>query len=167
VVNEDLSVANYPGVWALGDCASIPAPGGTTHPATAQHAIRQGPILARNVVATLRGKPTVPFRYVSLGIMASLGARRGVAGLRGKYLLTGFPAWALWRTYYLLRLPGLDRQARVAFDWTLGLVFPRDIAELRVYSAAAEQRAARESGLNAMGRGTEGPAAPAGEVVGR
>jgi NADH dehydrogenase len=167
VVNEDLSVANYPGVWALGDCASIPAPGGTTHPATAQHAIRQGPVLARNLVATLRGKPTVPFRYVSLGIMASLGARRGVAGLRGKYLLTGFPAWALWRTYYLLRLPGLDRQARVAFDWTLGLVFPRDIAELRVYSAAAEQRAARESGLNAMGRGTEGPAAPAGEVVGR
>ena len=77
-------------------------------------------------------------------MMASLGARRGVAGLFGKYLVTGFPAWVIWRTYYLLRLPGLDRQLRVAIDWTLGLIFPRDIAELRVYSNAADARALRE-----------------------
>ncbi|MBD5635132.1 MAG: hypothetical protein IAI49_11700, partial [Candidatus Eremiobacteraeota bacterium] len=117
--------------------------------ATAQHAIREGPVLAANIAATLRGQPTKKFRYVSLGMMASLGARRGVAGLQGRFLLTGFLAWVLWRSYYLVRLPGLDRQARVAFDWSLGLIFPRDIAELRVYSRAAEQRAARESGLNA------------------
>ncbi len=99
-------------------------------------------------MATIRGKPTKPFVYTSLGMMASLGARRGVAGLQGKYLLKGFLAWVLWRSYYLARLPGLDRQARVAFDWSLGLLFPRDIAELRVYSHAAEQRAAREAGLH-------------------
>ena len=146
-VRDDFSVPSYPGVWAIGDCASIPAPDGSAVPATAQHAIREGPILAHNVVATLRGEPTKAFAYESLGIMASLGARRGVAGIQGKYLITGFLAWLLWRSYYLARLPGLDRQFRVAFDWTIGLLFPRDIAELRVYSKVAERRAAREGGL--------------------
>jgi NADH dehydrogenase len=146
-VRDDMSVPNHPGVWAIGDCASIPAPDGSLYPATAQHAIREGPTLAHNVVATLRGEPTKAFTYVSLGIMASLGARRGVAGIRGKYLVTGFVAWLLWRSYYLARLPGLDRQFRVAFDWTIGLIFPRDIAELRVYSQLAERRAAREGGI--------------------
>ncbi len=147
VVEPDLSVPQYPGVWALGDCASIAKADGSKYPATAQHAIREGPVLAANVVASLRGEPTKAFHYESFGMMASLGARRGVAGLRGKYLLTGFLAWLLWRTYYLLRLPGLDRQARVAFDWSLGLIFPRDIAELRVYSRGAQQRAEMDSGL--------------------
>jgi len=82
-----------------------------------------------------------------MGMMASLGARRGVAGLQGKFLITGFFAWLLWRSYYLVRLPGLDRQLRVAFDWTLGLIFPRDIAELRVYSRFAHDRAEREAGM--------------------
>ena len=62
-------------------------------------------------------------------------------------MLTGFLAWFLWRTYYLARLPGLDRQFRVAVDWTLGLIFPRDIAELRVYSKAAQIQAQRDSGM--------------------
>jgi NADH dehydrogenase len=144
--NEDFSVPNYPGVWALGDCASIPKADGSKYPATAQHAIREGPVLADNVIATLRGEPTKPFQFESLGMMASLGARRGVAGIRGTFLLTGFPAWVLWRTYYLARLPGLDRRARVAFDWTLDLIFPRDIAELRV-SKDASKRVLEESGL--------------------
>lgn len=146
-VNPDFSVPGYPGLWALGDCASIPSPDGKTYPATAQHAIREGPALAENIVAALRGKPTKPFRYTSLGMMASLGARRGVAGLQGRFLLTGFLAWVLWRTYYLARLPGLDRRLRVAFDWTLGLIFPRDIAELRVYSSEAQLRAQQEAGI--------------------
>ena len=73
-------------------------------------------------------------------MMASLGGHRGVAALWDRYLLTGFPAWFLWRSYYLLRLPGLDRQVRVAFDWTLGLLFPRDIAELRLYTERGQRR---------------------------
>jgi NADH:ubiquinone reductase (H+-translocating) len=147
VTNPDMSVPGYPGVWAIGDCASIPNPHGGTYAATAQYAIREGPLLAANIVATLRGKPTKPFRYEAIGIMASLGARHAVAGIRGKYLLTGFPAWLLWRTYYLARLPGLDRRFRVALDWTLGLIFPRDIAELRVYTKAAQLRSALEAGI--------------------
>lgn len=148
-VARDLSVPNYPGVWAIGDCAAIPDPDqrGSNYPATAQHAIREGPVLGANIVAQLRGLPTRKFRYRSMGMMASIGARRGVAGLRGKLLITGFPAWLLWRTYYLARLPGRDRQLRVAFDWTLGLFFPRDIAELRVYSRIAQESAEREAGI--------------------
>jgi NADH dehydrogenase len=103
-------------------------------PATAQHAIREGPTLADNLVATLRGEPTIPFRYTSLGTMASLGARRGVALMPGGFVLTGFLAWVLWRTYYLARLPGADRRFRVLLDWTLGVLFPRDIAEMRLYT---------------------------------
>jgi NADH:ubiquinone reductase (H+-translocating) len=142
VVNADMSVPGHPGVWAIGDCAAIPDPDGGRYPATAQHAIREGPALAGNIAATLRGVRTKPFAYRSLGMMASLGAHRGVAGLWNRFLVTGFPAWFIWRTYYLLRLPGWDRRVRVALDWTLDLVFPRDIAEFRVSSAEAEHETA-------------------------
>ena len=111
-----------------------PDPGRRHLPATAQHALREGPVLAENIVARLRGERTKPFAFTALGMMASLGGRSGVAGLAGKYLLTGFPAWFLWRTYYLARLPGIDRRLRVTFDWTLNMLFPRDTAELRLFS---------------------------------
>jgi NADH dehydrogenase len=137
VTRPDMRVATVPNVWALGDCAAIPDGEGGSFPMTAQHAIREGPALADNLVATLRGEPTRPFRYRSLGMMASLGARRAVAQLPGDRVLTGFIAWFLWRSYYLLRLPGLDRKLRVAFDWTLDLIFPRDIAELRMHAQRA------------------------------
>jgi NADH dehydrogenase len=128
---RDMSVAGFAGVWALGDCASIPDGEGGVYPMTAQHAIREGPKLADNIVAAIRGKPTSPFRYQALGMMAALGGRKAVAELPGGVVITGFIAWFFWRTYYLLRLPGLDRKLRVAFDWTLELLFPRDTAELR------------------------------------
>ncbi len=155
LVNPDMSAIGAPGVWALGDCAWIPAkPGGDQndksawYPPTAQHAIREGPALADNVVATLRGRPTKPFRYSSLGTMASLGARRGVAQLPGGFVLTGFIAWFLWRSYYLARLPGRDRQVRVAFDWTIGLIFPRDIAELRLYTERGQHQSEHDAGFD-------------------
>jgi NADH:ubiquinone reductase (H+-translocating) len=132
VTGPDMRSVSDPSVWALGDCASIPGEDGTPYPMTAQHAIREGPALADNLVRALRGEQTRPFRYRSLGMMAALGGRKAVAQLPGDRVITGFLAWFLWRSYYLLRLPGLDRQLRVAFDWTLELLFPRDIAELRV-----------------------------------
>ena len=143
----DLSVPGNPGIWACGDCAAIPDGAGGFFPPTAQHAIREGPLLADNVIASLRGRPTRQFHYASLGMMASLGARKAVAQLPGNRVLTGFLAWFLWRTYYLARLPGLDRKLRVAFDWTLELLFPRDISELRVYTRRAQSSAAADAGL--------------------
>jgi NADH dehydrogenase len=148
VVERDFSVPGRPGVWALGDCAWIPMKTpGEWYPMTAQHAIREGPALAKNIAATLHGKSTAPFDFTALGTMASLGARRGVAALAGGFVLTGFPAWFLWRTYYLSRLPGLDRKVRVGLDWLLGLIFRRDIAELRVYTRRAREHAASDAGL--------------------
>ncbi|MEA2664342.1 MAG: hypothetical protein QOI11_1286, partial [Candidatus Eremiobacteraeota bacterium] len=85
--------------------------------------------------------PTKPFAYRSMGTMASLGARRGVVAFPGGFVLTGFPAWLMWRTYYLARLPGWDRRLRVAFDWALGLIFPRDIAEIRLYTERGQEAA--------------------------
>jgi NADH dehydrogenase len=149
IVGRDMSVPERPGVWALGDCAWIPmAAPGEWYPMTAQHAIREGPALARNIAATVRGAPTTPFNYTALGTMASLGAHRGVAALPNGTVLTGFLAWFLWRSYYLSRLPGLDRKVRVALDWLLGLIFPRDIAELRVYTQRSQQSAVRDAGLD-------------------
>jgi NADH dehydrogenase len=147
VVGRDFLIEGFKDIWALGDCAAIPDGAGGFYPLTAQHAIREGPVLADNLIATLRGAATKPFSFNALGMMASLGARRAVAQLPGNRVLTGFLAWFLWRSYYLLRLPGLDRKLRVAFDWTLELLFPRDIAELRVYSREAQSSAATDAGL--------------------
>jgi NADH dehydrogenase len=148
VVNRDMSVPDRPGMWALGDCAWIPTgKPDEWYPMTAQHAIREGPALAANIVATLRGQPTKPFNFTALGTMASLGAHKGVAALPNNAVITGFVAWFLWRSYYLARLPGLDRKVRVALDWFLGLIFPRDIAELRVYTKRAQFSAANDAGL--------------------
>ena len=83
--------------------------------------------------------------YRTLGMMAALGGRKAVAQLPGDRVITGFIAWFFWRTYYLLRLPGLDRKLRVAFDWTLELLFPRDTAELRFGERATRAAARRDS----------------------
>ena len=142
ITDRAMRVPGVPGVWALGDCAWIPMKDGADqadraawYPATAQHALREGPALADNLVATLRGKPVKPFVFAALGTMASLGGRRGVAAFPGGFVLSGFLAWFLWRGYYLMRLPGADRRVRVAFDWALGLIFPRDISELRAFTS--------------------------------
>lgn len=147
VVDRTMRVEGFTDMWALGDCAAIPDGKGGFYPPTAQHAIREGPVLAENLLATLRGKPLREFSFTALGMMASLGARRAVAQLPGNRTLTGFLAWVLWRTYYLMRLPGLDRKMRVAFDWSLESLFPRDIAELRIYSERAQSSAALDAGL--------------------
>lgn len=147
----DMSVPGRPGVWALGDNAWIPSGESSYYPPTAQHAIREGPALADNLLAAMRGEPTKPFRWTALGTMASLGGRSGVASLPGGYVLTGFPAWFVWRSYYLARIPGWDRKVRVGLDWFLGLLFPRDIAELRLSTERARQNALRDAGLSGTG----------------
>jgi NADH dehydrogenase len=146
LANADMSVKDTPNIWALGDCAWIPTPEDGFYPSTAQHAIREGPALAENIIRTLRGQPTQPFRWKALGTMASLGGHRGVVGFPNGFVLTGFAAWWLWRTYYLARIPGWYRKVRVAFDWLLALIFPRDIAQLRVDTQAARGDALRDAG---------------------
>jgi NADH:ubiquinone reductase (H+-translocating) len=126
----DFAVDGAPHVWALGDCAAIPQPGGGTYAPLAQNAIREGELLASNIRARLRGKPTKNFRYREFGRMASLGDRQAVAELPGGRMLTGGLAWMAWRTYYLGQLPGMNQKTRVALDWTLAMAFPPEIARL-------------------------------------
>jgi NADH dehydrogenase len=129
VVDAHMRVAGLPGVWALGDCARVPdvTRPGHNHPATAQHAIRQASQLAANIAAVIHGLPTQPFLYKTLGQMATLGHYNGV-GVIGGLRVWGFPAWVLWRSYYLWRLPRLEKRLRVAVDWTVDLFFGRDIS---------------------------------------
>jgi len=134
-VNEHCEVLEWPGVWALGDCASIPAPGeGQTHPPTAQHAIREATVVARNILATRRGRPKQAFRFRGLGQLAAIGRRTGVARIAG-FQFSGFVAWWLWRTIYLSKLPRLEKKLRVMLDWTLDLVFSKDLVQFMTLRA--------------------------------
>jgi NADH dehydrogenase len=131
VVDPHLEVPDYPGVWAVGDCAWIlDGKSGQPCPPTAQHATRQARCLAENIVATLRGQPKRVFAFKALGKLGSLGHHSAVAEIVGMKV-SGFLAWWLWRTIYLMKLPGLDRKIRVATDWTLDLILPPDIVQLR------------------------------------
>jgi NADH dehydrogenase len=127
VVDEYLGVEGWPGVWAVGDCALISDPTGGSYPPTAQHALREGDVAARNVVATLYGGRKKSFRYRALGQLAAIGRRTGVAHIFGLNF-SGFVAWWLWRTIYLCKLPRAEKKVRVALDWTLDLCFAKDFA---------------------------------------
>jgi len=129
VVNEYMEVPEWPGVWALGDCALVPdRKTGTYYPPTAQHALREGKVLARNMAATLRGGQKKPFIFKTLGQLAAIGRRTGVANILGVNF-SGFIAWWLWRTIYLSKLPRLEKKLRVMMDWTLDLVFAKDLVQ--------------------------------------
>ncbi len=156
VVGPDLEVPGCPGVWAVGDCAwIIDARSGEPCPPTAQHAIRQGRRAARNIVATLRGAPRRAFAFKALGKMGSLGHHSAVAEILG-VRLSGFVAWWLWRTIYLMKLPGLDRKIRVAADWTLDLVLPPDLVQLKTDRAFTMQREHYEAGQAVFREGDRG-----------
>lgn len=118
-----------PNVYALGDVAEAPDGRGGICPPTGQFALRQGRYLGRHLPSLLDGQPVRPFTYASRGELVSLGRRNAVGVVLG-VPVSGFPAWWLWRSYYLLRLPTLARKLRVALDWTLDLAFPPDIARL-------------------------------------
>jgi NADH dehydrogenase len=128
----DLRVEGHDSIWGIGDCAVNPDPDGRPYPATAQHAVRQGVHLARNLVRVLRDETPRPFVHDSLGSLAALGCRTGVAKVGG-IKLSGFAAWFLWRTVYLFKMPGWSRRLRVALEWAVDLVFRRDFVELGIH----------------------------------
>jgi len=135
VVDPALAVPGVARVWAAGDCAAVPAPGGGTCPPTAQCAIREARRLARNVHAALTGHAPRPFRFESLGALCVVGHQTACAELRVPFTrgrvvrFSGLLAWILWRAIYLAKLPGLERKVRVCTDWLVELFFPRDIVQ--------------------------------------
>ncbi len=126
---EDLRVEGHERVWAIGDAAANPAPDGQAYPPTAQHATRQGAHLARNLRRVVKGESCEACRIVTRGAVASLGGRSGVARVFG-VKLSGVPAWFLYRTLYLFKMPGWGRRFRIALDWTINVFFGRDYVEL-------------------------------------
>ena len=130
VADEYLEVPDWPGVWALGDCASITdGKTGRPYPPTAQHALRQGKTVAQNVIAAIRGGSKHSFSFATLGLLAAIGRRTGVANILGVNF-SGFVAWFLWRTIYLSKLPRFEKKVRVALDWTIDLLFSKDLVHL-------------------------------------
>jgi NADH dehydrogenase len=129
-VNEFLEVAGHQGVvWAIGDCAAVPDGHGGLHPPTAQHGMREAVAAAKNIEAVVRRDPQKPFRFSTIGQLASIGHRTGVAQILG-LRFSGFVAWWLWRGVYLSKLPELSKKVRVAIKWSLDLLFPREIEQL-------------------------------------
>ena len=132
-VNEMLQVPDWPGVWAVGDCALVPDRNtGNFHPPTAQHALRQGKVLAHNLIASVRGGTMKRFSFSTIGQLAAIGRRAGVASIFGMNF-SGFVAWWLWRTIYLSKLPRFEKKLRVALDWTLDLLFSKDLVQFQTF----------------------------------
>jgi NADH:ubiquinone reductase (H+-translocating) len=141
LVDETLAVPGVPGLWAVGDCAAVPDGSGGFYPPTAQHGMREAVAAAKNIERTLLKDPLQPFRYKTTGMLASIGRHTGVAMLFG-FKFSGFIAWAMWRSVYLMKLPRLAKKLRVMMDWTLDLFFGRDIEQmitLRDVEALTEQ----------------------------
>jgi NADH dehydrogenase len=136
VVEPTMRCPSHPEVWALGDCASIPAPDGKPYPNLAQHALREARVLARNIFGVLNGLPPQPFVYDTLGMMGSLGHSRAFGQLL-KVRVRGVLAWFVRRTYYLLQMPGWTRRLRIMIDWFFALLFRPDIVKVSMDSEAA------------------------------
>ena len=137
VVRPDLRVgtddAPVPDAWGAGDDATIPdlaadRPGVSTVP-NAQHAVRQGKLLARNLLATLRGGALKPYVHHSLGVVATLGLGRGIFQFH-RLVIKGFPAWLMHRGYHVLAVPTWERKLRVLAVWATAVPFGRDIVSL-------------------------------------
>jgi len=156
-VNEYLEVESFPGVWSLGDCAVVPDPRtGHSHPPTAQHALREGKVVARNIVAAIRGRKPKKFDFAAIGQLAAIGRRTGVAKILG-FKFSGFTAWFLWRTIYLSKLPRFEKKVRVALDWTLDLFFSKDLVQFlteRALILSHEERPMRREDLVVAGSAT-------------
>ena len=159
--NKYLQIKGYSNVFAIGDCASIIDPEtGKPCPPTAQHAIRQAKVAAENIKSTIRcldnsnngknaGKNNndndlMEFDYHTRGNMATIGRRNGVAILLG-LKIHGFVAWWLWRTFYLINMPTIEKKLRVMVDWTIDIFFNHDVTRLKIFSEINENKYSHKS----------------------
>ncbi len=137
VVRPDLSVAGHPWLFSGGDVAAVPdlANPGKITPPTAQHALRQGHALARNVAASLGAGTAKDYKHRDLGLVVDLGPGFAVADPLGLHL-SGFPAKVVTRGYHLVALPLAHNRFGVGFDWFTEAVTARSVAQLGLVDAA-------------------------------
>ncbi|MGB0119474.1 MAG: NAD(P)/FAD-dependent oxidoreductase [Solirubrobacterales bacterium] len=129
MVDSHMRVENMDGVWALGDAAAVPNPTGGSCPPTAQHAVRQAPVVAANIAASVGIGEARPFQYRGGVAFVNLGRYKAV-GMLGKYTFSGFLAWWMARSYHMSQIPGVARKVRAIIDWTASLPFSRDLSEV-------------------------------------
>src|SRR4029079_6214986 len=140
-----------------GDAAAVPDPAklDSPSPPTAQHAIRQGRRVARNVAASIGKGKVRPFRYRTLGVFVDMGRGEAVASTLG-IKWRGAPAWWLARTYHLAMMPGFKRKLRLLVDWNVGLFLCRTTPRrggLGHPPRRGEERAGGTSGADARAPG--------------
>ncbi len=130
-VGPTLQVDGHANVWALGDCAAVPntATPGQLDPPTSQHALRQARRLSANLKAVQDGRSPGAYRFRSLGQVATLGRREGIADIHG-IRLRGLPGWLAARGVHFLQTPGASRRVGVVMDWLHALIFPGNIVTL-------------------------------------
>jgi NADH:ubiquinone reductase (H+-translocating) len=127
-VDPTLEVPQFPGVWAAGDCVVLIDPTSKQpYSPTAQHAVREGRQVAKNICARMKGERAAPFVYRMQGQLAAIGRRTGVARIFGLNF-SGVVGWMLWRSVYLMKLPGVEKKIRVGLRWALDVIFEHDIA---------------------------------------
>ena len=143
----DMRAVGCENIWALGDNAIVPnARTGQASPPAAQFAVRQAQQLARNLAAALTNRPTRPFSFRPLGIMASIGHHNAVAEVFG-LRLSGFVAWFFWRAVYLAKMPTLARKIEVAVDWARSIVFPTNVVQLQLARTGKNFQQVQEGGI--------------------
>lgn len=141
VTLPDMRLPNFPNAWAIGDCAAIiNAQDGSMCPPVGQFAERQGHQVAQNIIAVLNGQTTKPFSFKMLGQLCAIGGHDAVADILG-VRISGFPAWFIWRTVYLMKLPSFAQKARVGLEWGCDLIFPRTLAHLKTDRSSRVRRA--------------------------
>ena len=153
--NSSLLVEGTNNVWALGDCALIPTPDGGFCPPTAQFATRQGKTAAHNIVAAIHGREQKAFQFKELGKLCRSGHRSAVAQVFG-FNISGFLAWFMWRTIYLMKLPGWGRRLKVAASWTFELFLPPDLVQLKLTNATGVSHEHFEPGEEVFHQGDLG-----------
>jgi NADH dehydrogenase len=122
-VTPQLHLADRPEVYVVGDLALLEGENGQL-PQVAQVAMQQGTRAARNIAASLEGRPLAPFAYFDYGVLAVIGRNAAVADVRGR-TFTGFPAWVLWLAIHLVKLIGFRNRALVLVNWAWNYLFPR------------------------------------------
>jgi NADH dehydrogenase len=123
----------FKGAWTAGDVSAVPdltgmGVGGYCVP-NAQHAVRQAKLLAKNVVASIRGEEIREYRWKTIGAVAGLGI--GIGAIKvGKFGMIGFFPWLAHRGYHGLAMPTWERKIRVISGWVLNFILGRDLVSI-------------------------------------
>ncbi len=117
VVEPDLSIPNHPEVFVVGDLANYAHQTGEPLPGLSPVAIKEGERAAKNIMATLQGKPRKSFKYFDKGKMATIGRARAVAHMFNRVPLSGFLAWISWLFVHVYFLIGFYNRIIVIFRW--------------------------------------------------